>query len=62
MNEGGRDSYLKRLFAEVGGGWHSILWKDQIEEALLSIGVTNRRRLTSSRGAWMDVLWLVEFR
>ena len=33
-----------------------IRWKDQIEEALSSIGVTNWRRRARSRGAWKDVL------
>ena len=31
-------------------------WKDQIKEALSSIGVTNCSRRTRSRGAWKDVL------
>ena len=33
-----------------------IRWKDQIEEALSSIGVTNWRKRAKSRGAWKDVL------
>ena len=39
-----------------------IRWKDQIEEALSSIGVTNWRRHARSRCAWKDVLPQVEIR
>ena len=37
-------------------GWLCIRWKDQIEETLLSIGVTDWRRRGRNRGAWKDVL------
>ena len=37
-----------------------ISWKDQIEEALSLIGVTNWRKRARSRGAWKDVLCKVE--
>ena len=39
-----------------------IRWKDQIEEALSSIGVTNWRRGARSRDAWKDVLRQAEIR
>ena len=37
-------------------------WKDQIEEALPSIGVNNWRRRARSRGAWKNVLRQAELR
>ena len=37
-----------------------IRWKDQIEEALSSIDITNKNRRARSRGAWKDVLRLAE--
>ena len=37
-------------------GQPCMRWKDQLEEALSSIGVTNWRRLAKSRSAWKDVL------
>ena len=54
-----RDGYLMRVSAEVGGR-PCIRWKDQIEEALSSIGVTNWRR--RARNAWKDVLRQAEIR
>ena len=39
-----------------------IRWKDQIEEALSWIGVTNWRRLARNRGAWKNVLRQAEIR
>ena len=39
-----------------------IRWKDQIEEAMSSIIVTNWRRRARSRGAWKDVLRQAEIR
>ena len=39
-----------------------IRWKDQIKEALSSIGITNWRRRARSRDAWKDVLRQAEIR
>ena len=55
------DAPARRVFdAGIYGsrrrGRPCIRWKDQIEEALSSIGTTNWRRRTRSRGAWKDVL------
>ena len=43
-------------------GLPCIRRKDQIEEALSSIDVTNWRRRARSRGAWKDVLRQAEIR
>ena len=61
------DAPARRVFdAGICGsrrrGRSCIRWKDQIEEALSSIGVTNWRRRARSRGAWKDVLRQVEIR
>ena len=37
-------------------------WKDQVEEALTSNGVTNWRRRALSRGTWREALWQAETR
>ena len=56
-----KDAPARRVFdARICGsrrrGRHCIRWKDQIEEALSSIGVTNWRRCASSRCTWKNVL------
>ena len=61
------DAPARRVFdAGICGsrrrGRPCIRWKDQIEEALSSIGVTNWRRRAKSRSAWKDVLRQAEIR
>ena len=61
------DAPARRVFdAEICGsrrrGRPCIRWKDQIEEALSSIGVTNWHRRARSRGARKDVLRQAEIR
>ena len=56
---------MLRVFdAEICGsrqrGQPGIRWKEQIEETLSSIGVTNWLRRSRSRDAWEDVLRQVE--
>ena len=55
------DASLKRLFDAVVGdhsrkGRQRTRWKDQVEGALTSLGVTNWRRRTQNRGAWRKAL------
>ena len=55
------DAPAKRVFdAEVSGRRRRrrpcLRWKDQVEGALSSLGVTNWRRRAQSRGAWREVL------
>ena len=33
-----------------------VHWKNQVKEALSSLGVTNWRRLAQNRGAWREAL------
>ena len=59
------DAPLRRLFeALFDGHWRlgrtHTLWKDQVKEALTSLGVTNWGRLAQSRGAWREALRQVE--
>ena len=58
---------MRRLFnAAICGSRRAecpcISWKEQIEEALSSIGVINWRRRARNRGAWKDVLRQAETR
>ena len=51
----------RRVFdVAVGGhrrkGRPRTRWKDQVEEALTSRGLTNFRRRAQSRGAWREAL------
>ena len=62
-----KDAPARRVFdAGICGcrrkGRPYIRWKDQIEEALSSIGVTNWRRRAKSRSAWKEVLRQAEIR
>ena len=61
------DAPARRVFdAGICGsrriGRPCIRWKEQVEEALSSIGVTNWRRGARSRSAWKDVLRQAEIR
>ena len=61
------DAPVRRVFdAGICGrrrtGRPCIRWKDQIEEAVSSIGITNWRRRAKSRSAWKDVLRQAEIR
>ena len=63
----GEDAPARRVFdAGICGsgrrGQPCIRWKDQIEEAPSSIGVTNWRRRAKSRSAWKEVLRQAEIR
>ena len=55
------DALARRVFdVENCESWRRerpcFRWKDQIEEALSSMGVNNGRRCGRSKGAWRDVL------
>ena len=55
------DASPRRVFDALVGG-HRLVgrprtrWKDQVEEALTSNGVTNWRRRAQSRVAWREAL------
>ena len=51
-----RDECLMQ-WSEIMGLSHTR-WKDQVEEALTSLGVTNWTRHAQSRGAWRETLRL----
>ena len=58
-----RDVYLMRGSAEVNEEVKGPLrWKNKIEKALSSIGVTNWRRRTRNKVAWKDMLTQTEIR
>ena len=55
------DAPQKRVFDAVVGGHRRVggprtRWKDQVEEALTSIGMTSWRRRAQSRGPWREAL------
>ena len=57
----------RRVFDAVVGGHRRVgrprtRWKDQVEEALTSIGVTNWSRRAQSTDVWREALRQVETR
>ena len=56
------DTPMIRVFDAVirRRGRPCIRWKDKIEAAMPSIGVTNWRMCATSRDAWKDIMWQPE--
>ena len=60
-------SVLIAIAGSIAGGHRRVgrprtRWKDQVKEALTSLGVTNWRRRAQSRGAWREALRQAETR
>ena len=55
------DAPPRQVFDAVVGGHRRVgrprmRWKDQVKEALTSLGVTNWRRRAQNKGAWREAL------